>query len=146
MTGAFYGGGHRTKSALDVAYWCQSNVTTFYDEGEVFVPPQAPITDMSLTYQSLVYAIEQAGVTIPTDYYELQDVLRINDLYIPSAQAATTRGALFLNKGTVSLSLGDSRRIIVEENYRLAQKYMDPDQNFLTTFEHGALIPGVTYL
>lgn len=146
MTGAFYGGGHRTKSALDVAYWCQSNVTTFYDEGEVFVPPKAPITDMTLNYQTLAYSIEQAGVTIPVNYYELMDLLRINDLFIPSEQAAHKRGALLLNSGTVSLSLGDGRRIIVEENYRLSQKFMDSDQNFLATFERGALLPGVNYL
>ena len=146
MTGAFYGGGHRTKSALDVAYWCQYNVSTFYEEGDVFIPPKAPIDNLYMNYQSLAYAIEQAGVTIPVDYNDLKDVLRINDLYIPPAQAVKTRGALLLNNGTVSLSLGDSRRIIVEENYRLAQKYMDPDQNYLATFEHGALIPGVDYL
>jgi len=146
MTGAFYGGGHRTKSALDVTYWCQYNVTTYYDENEVFIPPTAPIANFSLSYQSLAYAIEQAGVSIPVDYNELKDVLRINNLYITPMEAVKTRGALLLNNGTVSLSLGDSRRIIVEENYRLSQKYMDPDQNYLATFESGGLIPGVNYL
>ena len=146
MTGAFYGGGHRTKSALDVAYWCQQNVSTYYDESEVFIPPSAPIGGFYMSYQSLAYAIEQSGVSIPVDYNDLMDMLRINSLYITPMEAVKTRGAILLNKGTVSLSLGDSRRIIVEENYRLAQKYMDVNQDYLATFEYGALLPEVDYL
>lgn len=146
MAGAFYGGGHSTGSALDVAYWCQQNVATYYSEGDVFVPPAAPVTDMTLAYQTLAYAIEQAGGNIPTDYYSLMDHLSSAGLLIEPDVAASTRSALLINKGVVCLSLGDRRRIIVEENYRLAQKYMDSDLNMLATFEYGALIPGVTYL
>lgn len=151
MTGAFYGGGHATKSALDVSYWCLNNVVTFYDRGDVFIPPKSTLETMAWPYQSLASAIQQAGVTdFPSVYNELLDILRINSLFIPIAEAANTRGALLLNKGTVSMSLGvdpldGSRRIITEENYRLAQRFMDKDLNVLTTFEYGALIPGVYY-
>ncbi|AKL88319.1 hypothetical protein BH789_gp038 [Gordonia phage GMA6] len=146
MAGAFYGGGHSTKSALDVAFWCQQNVATYYSEGDVFVPPSAPVVDMTLAYQSLAYAVEQAGAFIPTDYFDLMALLQSTNSIVAPDVAASTRGALLINKGVVCLSLGDRRRIIVEENYRLAQKYMDPGIDFLTTFENGALIPGVAYL
>ena len=146
MTSAFYGGGHSTGTALDVAYWCQQNVSTYYSEGEMFIPPSAPVADMTLAYQTLAYAIGQAGGNIPTDYYALTSLLGDQGLYIAPERAAATRGALLLNKGVVCVSLGDRRRIIVEENYRLAQKYMDPSQDMLATFENGAYIPGVTYL
>lgn len=146
MTGAFYGGGHATQSALDVAYWVQRNVVVFYDRSDVFIPPKSPLEAMAWPFQSMASAIQQAGVTdFPMTYVELRDVLRINSLYIPAEQAANTRGAILLNQGTVSMSLGDGRRIITEENYRLVQRFMDPTTNYITTFEDGALIPGVEY-
>lgn len=144
--GGFYGGGHSTKSALDVAYWCQANISVYYGVNDLFVPPKSPVTGMYWPYQALQSALLNAGVEIPNDYADLMSVLRLNSLLIPPAQAARTRGSLFINQGTVSLSLGDSRRIITEDEYRLSLRYMDKDQNFNATFEYGALIPGVQYL
>lgn len=140
-----YGGGHNTMSALDFTYWCQYNVRVFYEPGTVFVPPVAPL-DSAWPYQTIASCVQQTGIEdFPQLYAELLDYLGSHNAFIPTTRAAATRGALLLNKGTVSVSLGDKRRIIVEENFRLAMRWMDENQNFITTFERGALVPGVTY-
>ncbi|AZS07907.1 minor tail protein [Gordonia phage Kabocha] len=144
--GGFYGGGHSTKSALDVAYWCQYNVSAFYGTNDLFIPPKSAVDGMYWPYQALQSALQNAGVEIPTEYSDLMAQLRLENLLITPAQAAYTRSALFINQGTLSLSLGDGRRIITEDNYRLSLRYMDANQNYNATFEYGALIPGVQYL
>ena len=140
-----YGGGHNTASALDFTYWCLTNTRTFFEPGTVFVPPKAPL-DSAWPYQTIASCVEQTGVPeFPTLYAELIEWLSQNNAFIPTTRAAGIRGAIFLNGGTVSVSLGDRRRLIVEEDFRLAMRWMDKDQNFITTFEHAALVPGVTY-
>lgn len=140
-----YGGGHNTQSALDFVYWCQYNTKVFYEPGAVFVPPSAPL-ESAWPYQTIVSCIQQTGIEdFPMLYAELIEYLGKANAFIPTAKAASIRGALLLNQGTVSVSLGDQRRLIVEENFRLAMRWMDKDQNFITTFERAALIPGVTY-
>ena len=142
---ALYGGGHNTQSGLDFAYWCQANTSTFYEPGAVFVPPSAPL-DSAWPYQTIASCVEQAGISgFPQLYSELIEWLEHNNAFISIPKAADTRGALLLSKGTVCVSLGDRRRIIVEENFRLAMRWMDADQNLIATFERGALVPGVSY-
>lgn len=140
-----YGGGHDTLSALDFTYWCQFNTKVFYEPGTVFVPPKAPL-DSAWPYQTIASCVQQTGVPdFPMLYAELLEWLDAHNAFIPTTVAARTRGAIFLNEGTVSVSLGDARRIIVEENFRLAMRWMDKDQNFITTFQRAALVPGVSY-
>ena len=140
-----YGGGHSTQSALDFTYWCLANTSVFYEPGAVFVPPSAPL-DSAWPYQMIASCVEQTGVGgFPQLYSDLVEWLDSNSAFTSVTKAAETRGGLLLNKGTVCVSLGDRRRIIVEENFRLSMRWMNPDQNLIATFERGALLPGVMY-
>lgn len=141
---AFYGGGHSMGSAQDFAYWCMNTTTIYKSRTDLFVPPRVALNDV--TYGRIAGCVENAGGTIPLSYADLYDWLLESRSIVSVQKAITTRGALLLNAGTVTVSLGDSHRVVVEENYRLVQKYVNRDLDPKTLFEYGALLPSLDYL
>lgn len=79
-------------------------------------------------------------------YGDLYAWLQDNDAFVAPADAIRVRGAVLLNQGTVTVSLGDSRRVITESNYKLTMKFLNPSQDPQAAFEYAARIPGLDYL
>jgi hypothetical protein len=111
----------------------------------VFIPPKVVIGDVVQPYARIASCLEMTGVSVPYDYRDLYAWLLHEQAFISSKKALNTRGAILLNEGTVSCSVGDGRRVIVESNYLLSMKYVG-DRDPLSLFEYGALVPGMDYL
>lgn len=133
------------KSAQDFAYWCLRETTIYQSRKDLFVPPVTALDD-SQSYGRIHGCLQSAGGDMPMQYVDLQGWLQQHDAYISVESAYRTRGAILLNRGTVSVSMGDGSRIVVEENYRLIQKYVNPTADPVRTFEYGAKIPKLAYL
>ena len=134
------------KSALDFVYWCQQTCTNFHSSSDVFIPPKADIGAVVQPYARIANCLELAGITIPSRYVELMSWLCAESALISTEKAANTRGAILLNKGTVSVSVGDRRRVITEDGYLLTSRHINPALTVQEQFEYGALVPGLEYL
>lgn len=142
---SFYGGGHRTGSASDFVFWCLRATTIYQSRKELFVSPVSRAGEIS-SYGRIQNCLELAGVEVAGTYREFFDQVLDADTFISPAAAYRLRGAVLLNQGTVTVSLGDSARVIVEQNYRLVMKYVNPNIDPQSAFEYGAKVPGVAYL
>ena len=133
------------KSSFDFVYWCLKNTSYYYGPRDLLIVPSAEIGEQQ-TYQRIVGCADQAGVEIPSSYRDLLQACLEEGLLIKPSIAMRTRGAVMFHKGAVVVCVGDMRRIVYEEKFRLTMKFVDPTQDVDSIFEYAARLPGMEYM
>lgn len=141
---AFYGGGHRTRSAYDFAYHCLRQTTTYYTPKDVFIPPRSTLSER-YEFSTIANCAGLSGAPIPLMYGELTQYVDAERCWSTPQIAIRKRGALLLSQGAVLVSLGDGQRVIYEKGYQLVLQYIQKDQEVSELFEYGAFVPGLEY-
>lgn len=148
MTSAtpYYGGGHMMRTGADLTYWALRDCSVYYPPTTVFTPPSPAVDTLYMGYGRIAACISKSGVEIPERYIDLMSHLAQFNAFIEPAEGVRTRGALLIKQGAVCISIGDGRRVVYEEDYRLCMKYLRTGQDPRTYFEFAAKVPGMEYL